>query len=182
MVSRTRRTSMMSIPIEMITEVDAKETESVENAGFYWREHDGVRALICEALEADGFTNAFSTRLGGISPMPAGALNLAGFNEDDAENIYENRRRFLKLFDGDWTLTGCWQTHSADVRVVRSYQEAQPKPGVLGDDVYCDALVSRTPKILLVVKTADCVPILLGDTKTGAFAAVHAGWRGTSSS
>ncbi len=114
--------------------------------------------------------------------MPARALNLAGFNEDDAENIYENRRRFLKLFDGDWTLTGCWQTHSADVRVVRSDQEAQPNPGVLGDDVYCDALVSRTPNILLVVKTADCVPILLGDAKTGAFAAVHAGWRGTSSS
>ena len=114
--------------------------------------------------------------------MPIDALNLAGFNEDAAENIYENRRRFLRLFDGDWTLTGCWQTHSADVRVVRSDQEAQPKPGVLGDDVYCDALVSRTPKILLVVKTADCVPILLGDAKTGAFAAVHAGWRGTSSS
>ena len=114
--------------------------------------------------------------------MPTLALNLAGFNEDDAENIYENRRRFLKLFDGEWTLTGCWQIHSADVRVVRSHQEAQPKPEVLGDDVYCDALVSRTPKILLAIKTADCVPILLGDAKTGAFAAVHAGWRGTSSS
>jgi len=141
-----------------------------------------VRALVCAPLEQDGFTNAFSTRLGGISPMPIDALNLAGFNEDAAENIYENRRRFLRLFDGDWTLTGCWQTHSADVRVVHSAPEAQPKPGVPGDDIYCDALVSRTPRILLAVKTADCVPILLGDAKTGAFAAVHAGWRGTSSS
>ena len=114
--------------------------------------------------------------------MPTGALNLAGFNEDAAENIYENRRRFLKLFDGGWTLTGCWQVHSADVRIVHNEREAQPKPGVLGDDIYCDALISRTPKILLAVKTADCVPILLGDAKTGAFAAVHAGWRGTSSS
>jgi len=169
----------------MIMEEDEpkrRQVAALQSAGFYWREIDGVRALVCAPLEQDGFTNAFSTRLGGISPMPARALNLAGFNEDDAENIYENRRRFLKLFDGDWILTGCWQTHSADVRVVRSDQEAQPKPGVLGDDVYCDALVSRTPKILLVVKTADCVPILLDDAKTGAFAAVHAGWRGTSSS
>jgi YfiH family protein len=164
------------MPMEMIMDDSA-----IESAGFYWRETDGVRALVCAPLEQDGFTNAFSTRLGGISPMPERALNLAGFNEDDADNIYENRRRFLKLFDGDWTLTGCWQTHSADVRVVRSAPEAQPKSGVLGDDIYCDALVSRTPKILLAVKTADCVPILLGNAKTGAFAAVHAGWRGTSS-
>ncbi len=114
--------------------------------------------------------------------MPTGALSLAGFNEDDAENIYENRRRFLKLFDGEWSLAGCWQKHSADVRVVNSKQDVQPKPGVLGDDVFCDALVSRTPKILLAVKTADCVPVVLGDPKTGAFAAIHAGWRGTSAS
>ena len=114
--------------------------------------------------------------------MPQDALNLAGFNEDEAENIYENRRRFLKLFAGDWTLTGCWQTHGADVRVVHNVREAQPKPGVLGDDQYCDALVSNTPKVLLAVKTADCVPILIGDSTTRAFAAVHAGWRGTSTS
>ena len=173
---------MMSIPIEMITEVDAKETELAENAGFYWRERDSVRALVCKALEDDGFTNAFSTRLGGVSPMPIGALNLAGFNEDEAENIYENRRRFLKLFAGEWTLTGCWQVHGADIRTVRSQQDADQKPGVLGDDEYCDALISKTPSVLLAVKTADCVPILLGDRINGAFAAVHAGWRGTSSS
>jgi len=158
------------------------DDSAIETAGFYWRERDGVRALICAPLEQDGFTNGFSTRLGGVSPMPRDALSLAGFNEDDAENIYENRRRFLKLFDGEWTLTGCWQTHSADVRVVHNQQEAQPKPGVLGDDKFCDALVSNTPKILLAVKTADCVPILIGDPKTGAFAAVHAGWRGTAAS
>jgi purine-nucleoside/S-methyl-5'-thioadenosine phosphorylase / adenosine deaminase len=153
--------------------------DSLAAAGFYWRERDGVRALVCSTLEQDGFANAFSTRMGGVSPMPEGSLNLAGFNEDTAENIHENRRRFLKLFAGDWTLTGCWQVHGADVRAVRSRADAEPKPGVLGDDQYCDALISNAPGILLAVKTADCVPILLGDASTGAFAAVHAGWRGT---
>ena len=175
----------MSIPIEMITEENESQQRQVaalQNAGFYWRDREGVRVLICAPLEQDGFTNGFSTRLGGVSAMPHDALNLAGFNEDQPENIYENRRRFLALFAGDWTLTGCWQTHSADVRVVHSEPEAQPKPGVLGDAEYCDALISNTPKILLAVKTADCVPILLADPSTGAFAAVHAGWRGTSAS
>ena len=161
------------MPMEMII-------SDTETADFYWRERDSVRALVCAPLELAGFTNAFSTRLGGVSAMPHASLNLAGFNEDDAENIYENRRRFLKLFDGEWTLAGCWQVHGADVRIVHNRQEAQPKPGVLGDDEYCDALVSKTAGILLAVKTADCVPVLMGDAKTGAFAGVHAGWRGTS--
>ncbi|HYX29649.1 MAG TPA: peptidoglycan editing factor PgeF [Pyrinomonadaceae bacterium] len=174
----------MSTPIETITAENklADETAVLESAGFYWRERDGVRALVCAPLEQDGFTNAFSTRLGGVSPMPENDLSLAGFNEDKAENIYENRRRFLKLFEGEWLLTGCWQVHGVDVRTVHSESDAKSKPGVLGDDQFCDALVSNTPNVLLAVKTADCVPILIGDRASRSFAAVHAGWRGTSSS
>lgn len=163
-------------------ETTRRQDAALQDQGFYWRERDGVQALVCAPLERDGFTNAFSTRLGGVSPMPENSLNLAGFNEDDSQNIYENRRRFLKLFEGEWLLTGCWQVHGFDVRVVHSETEAQSKPGVLGDDEYCDALISNTPNVLLAVKTADCVPILIGDSASRAFAAVHAGWRGTSSS
>ena len=111
--------------------------------------------------------------------MPRDALNLAGFNEDTAENILENRRRFLKLFAGEWSLAGCWQVHGTDIRVVKDEQQAQPRPYATGDDDRCDALVSDRSNILLAVKTADCVPILIGDPRTGACAAVHAGWRGT---
>jgi YfiH family protein len=111
--------------------------------------------------------------------MPENALSLAGFNEDTAENILENRRRFLKLFPGEWALAGCWQVHGADVRVVADAQDAKPAENEHGDTIYCDAIVSRADRVLAGVKTADCVPILLGDPRTGSFAAVHAGWRGT---
>ena len=164
----------MSMPMEMITEI-----AELERAGFYWRDVDGIRALICKPLELDGFTNGFSTRMGGVSPMPHDALNLAGFNEDSADNILENRRRFLKLFPGEWSLAGCWQIHSAELRVVKDAAQAQSQPYATGDEDRCDALVSDRNGILLGVKTADCVPVLMGDARTGAFAAVHAGWRGT---
>lgn len=157
------------MPMEIITD----EITELMRAGFEWRETEGVRALVCAPLEQDGFANAFSTRLGGVSPMPKDALNLAGFNEDEAENIYENRRRFLKLFAGEWMLTACWQVHSADVRTVRDTEDARC------DTEHCDALVTRVPRLLLGVKTADCVPVILADARTGACAAVHAGWRGT---
>jgi polyphenol oxidase len=165
----------MSIPMEIITD----ETDALLRAGFYWRAAGGVRALSCAPLEQEGFANAFSTRLGGVSPMPQDALNLAGFNEDAADNIYENRRRFLKLFDGEWTMAACWQVHGATVRVVENLEDALEPIESLGESAYCDALITRTPRVLLGVKTADCVPIIIGDQRTGACAAVHAGWRGT---
>ena len=160
--------------MEMITSDD-----QLTEAGFYWRDLDGVRALVCAPLEEDGFVNGFSTRLGGVSDMPARVLNLAGFNEDAAENILENRRRFLKLFPGNWTLAGCWQVHGADVRVIHTVEEAKPAKNQRGETIFCDVIVSKTKGVLAGVKTADCVPILIGDPVTGAFAAVHAGWRGT---
>jgi YfiH family protein len=165
------------MPMEIITD-DAELT----GAGFYWREKDNTLGLVCAPLERLGFSNAFSTRLGGTSPMPENALNLAGFNEDTAENIYENRRRFLRLFEGEWALASCWQMHSADVRLVSDVEDTRQPEKALGETVYCDALATRTPRILLGVKTADCVPVLLGDARTGACAAIHAGWRGTLSS
>ncbi|MDQ5846302.1 MAG: peptidoglycan editing factor PgeF [Acidobacteriota bacterium] len=164
----------MSIPMETII-----SDQELEHAGFYWREADGVRALICKPLGQAGFVNGFSTRGGGASSMPDNSLNLAGFNEDSAENILENRRRFLKLFAGDWILAGCWQVHGADIRLIETAADARPAEGARGDAVYCDAIVSDTRGVLAGVKTADCVPILIGDAATGAFAAVHAGWRGT---
>ena len=162
------------MPMETIT-----SNNQSAGLGFYWRELDGVRALICAPLEKDGFVNGFSTRLGGVSEMPADALSLAGFNDDAAENILENRRRFLKLFPGDWALAGCWQVHGAEIRVVHSAAEAKPAENERGDTIFCDVIVSDAKGVLAGVKTADCVPILLGDPATGAFAAVHAGWRGT---
>jgi YfiH family protein len=162
----------MSMPMETIT--PDTDTTEVARAGFRWREGEGnLRAIVCEPLEREGFANAFSTRGGGVSPFPEGSLNLAGFDQDSAENIQENRRRFLSLVGGEWELAACWQVHGSRVRVVREAAEVE------SEDERCDALATDLPGVLLGVKTADCVPVILGDARAGACAAVHAGWRGT---
>jgi len=135
-----------------------------------------VKVLASLALERVGFTNGFSTRPGGVSPFPENALSLAGFDDDTAENIHENRRRFLRVFAGEWQLASCWQIHSAEVRAVVTDED------VKDDTQKCDGVISRMTGVLAGVKTADCVPVLIGDPRNGAFAAVHAGWRGTSGS
>ena len=61
------------------------------------------------------------------------------------------------------------QIHSAMVL------EAE-RAGVAGDG---DALVTAQSGVPVSVRTADCYPILLADTRNRAVAAVHAGWRGT---
>ncbi len=145
--------------------------------GFYWREQAGTRILICAPLENAGFVNAFSTRLGGVSPFPGNSLNLAGYDEDTAENIRENRNRFLSALGtspDQMLLATVWQIHGDGIKIIRSKKDADS-----GSEKY-DALASEMKGILAAVKTADCVPILIGEPDSKAFAAVHAGWRGTS--
>ncbi|MBQ9293406.1 MAG: peptidoglycan editing factor PgeF [Bacteroidaceae bacterium] len=42
-----------------------------------------------------------------------------------------------------------------------------------------DAVITDKPGLCVCVKTADCIPVLLYDSRQRVVAAVHAGWRGT---
>ena len=59
------------------------------------------------------------------------------------------------------------------MKIVKTLDEAED------GNARFDALVSNLETVLVGVKTADCVPILIGDPQTESFAAIHAGWRGT---
>jgi len=102
---------------------------------------------------------------------------------NDAQNIY--RARPLEVFD--WLVHGFGTRWSetfgqcgnlATLHQIHSSAivDAQGRTGCLGEG---DALVTDTPGVLVAVKTADCIPILIIDSRTRAVAAVHAGWRGT---
>jgi YfiH family protein len=160
-------------PVSAGGEMLEYERQILTDSSYYWRERDGVKVLVCKPLEDAGFVNAFSTRLGGVSDFPRDSLNLAGFDEDSADNIYENRRRFLNAIGGKFNLATPWQVHGDGVKIVKD------RVDVDNSEERFDGLVSQMSGILVGVKTADCVPVLLGDRRKNAFAAVHAGWRGT---
>ena len=61
------------------------------------------------------------------------------------------------------------QVHSADCVYITT------KPA---ENLSVDALITDQPGLKLAVKTADCAPVLLADSKRRLVAAVHAGWRG----
>jgi polyphenol oxidase len=67
-------------------------------------------------------------------------------------------------------------TNLATVRQIHSNRVLiASEPGFMGEG---DALISNQPGLLLAIRTADCLPILIADSRNRAIAAVHAGWRG----
>lgn len=145
---------------------------------FIFRQSGGLELLVCEPLEAQGFTNVFTTRSGGVSPLPLAALNLGNYSYDSRANIIENRRRLEEAacLAGRPLLT-LSQTHSADVHAILAPGEVNPF--IDWNPPSGDAFLTKLPEIFLAIQTADCLPVLIGDVRTGATAAVHAGWRGT---
>ena len=84
----------------------------------------------------------------------------------------EDWQRLAGLIGADDTVT-VNQVHGRDVLLVcREGHSPKGRPAA-------DAIVSDNPALAVAVRGADCAPILLADAKTGAVAAVHAGWRGT---
>jgi hypothetical protein len=65
------------------------------------------------------------------------------------------------------------QVHGSSVLVVRAGETHDPaRPGE------ADIVLSDDPSRVVAIQTADCVPILIADTRTGVVGAAHAGWRG----
>ena len=139
-----------------------------------------LRLLTWPALEASGADAVVTTRAGGVSDGPYATLNLSLSVGDDPALVLENRRRLATaLGAGPEDFVFARQVHGSGVRVVG---EADAGSGAFSlDDAIpdADALVTRSPGVLLAILTADCVPIVLHDPVAGVLACVHAGWRGT---
>jgi YfiH family protein len=109
--------------------------------------------------------HAFSTREDG---------NLGFTEESTPAAVRRNRAKFLQgLLGGKRKapqLVTLKQIHSDLIHRL----DAPPKAGLQGD-----GLITNVPGLLLSIQTADCLPILLVDSKLRAIGAFHAGWRGT---
>ncbi len=127
-----------------------------------------------ELLTRHGFVHGFSTRVGGVSEGPFASLNL-GRNVGDEPSAVEENHRLLAAAVGYTVerLREVTQVHGADVVAACIAEEAEATRARVAD-----ALFAREPGLAVGVRTADCVPILVGDVRTGAALAIHAGWRG----
>lgn len=128
---------------------------------------------------------AFTDRHGGVSQGPWSSLNLAvaapgvdhGRNQeggaDDPSAVRANQARLAAAFGaGLGDLATIRQVHGAAVAVCSSAQDPSDLPS------QADALVSDVAGPVLLVRIADCVPVVLADAERGVAGVAHAGRRG----
>lgn len=120
--------------------------------------------------------HGFSTRTGGFSKAYGGhSLNLGFTKHDSRAAVERNRAEFQRQVGAVtgkklWPLVTLRQIHSDLIHCISK----PPEEKLAGD-----GLVTDTPGILLGIQTADCLPVVLVDTKRRAVGVFHAGWRGT---
>ncbi len=130
--------------------------------------------------------HGFSTRAGGVSKvygdgggLSKGSLNLGWTKEDDPRHVLENRRRFAQAVAGESARAiTVRQVHGTVTHTICSgdgpFETPEGRAVLEGD-----GLMTDRPGVLLGIQTADCVPVMVADTRRRAVAVFHAGWRGT---
>ncbi len=111
-----------------------------------------------------------TTRAGGTSAPPYDTLNLGGHVGDQHAAVMANRQILVKHLPSEpvWLK----QTHSVQVSTPKSRAQHTRKP------FDADAAVTNIPNEVLVIMTADCLPVLFSNADGSVVGAAHAGWRG----
>jgi hypothetical protein len=125
---------------------------------FEWRQTGSGPALVCRSLERDA-RHLFTTRSWRLGTPATG---------DDVD-AWAEVARALDVDEGG--LLRVEQVHGPNVVVQRAGCQR-------GARARGDVLLSNDSTVAIAVQSADCVPMLLADSRTGSIAAAHAGWRG----
>jgi YfiH family protein len=136
------------------------------------RQANGLTTYHFELFPRRDLVHAVFTRLGGVSQEPFATLNVGNSVGDDEAAVAENHARVydnLNLAAGQ--TTSPHQVHGSRVaRIDRSN---------IGQIIAStDGLVTNVPGAALLLRFADCQPIILYDPVNHALGLIHAGWRG----
>ncbi|MFC2023341.1 peptidoglycan editing factor PgeF [Chloroflexota bacterium] len=136
------------------------------------RNDDGLVSYQFESLDGLDLVHGVFTRLGGVSRGQFATLNVGHTVGDEPSAVRENHSRIYRALSlSAGRVTTAYQVHSNRVVVVDHKN---------GGHVVAraDGLITRAGGLALMLRFADCQPILLYDKQHNALGLIHAGWRG----
>lgn len=130
-------------------------------------------------FDITGIRVAFTTRHGGVSDGDYEGLNLGLHVEDKKDAVIANRKLTLEAIGAPSGIVVVCpnQVHGSNVCEISSTSAAELDVAIKEAHEGADALVVTCKDVCAMLCYADCVPVILA-SPTGAFAVIHAGWRG----
>ena len=127
-----------------------------------------------ESFPSGQLDHAVFTRLGGASQGAYSALNLGGTVGDRSEAVVQNHQLLFDVFGRPYeSRFDVWQVHGTTMiysdKPRPRDQKHQPADGIFTDN----------PDVTLIMRFADCVPLVFYDPEKHVVGLVHAGWQGT---
>ena len=141
---------------------------------MYRTESDGLVFYQFESFDSNLVNHAIYTRLGGVSEGHFSALNLGGTNGDNPEHVRANHIKLFKNLGMPFeSRFDVWQVHGDTIHFADSPRPETQKhqPG--------DGIFTQNPDVTLMMRFADCVPLMIHDPVKKVVGLVHAGWQGT---
>lgn len=126
-----------------------------------------MQVLVPQWPVGEGIRAVCSTRAGGVSVAPWHSLNLGDHVGDDPAAVAANRARYAQHL-------GVRPVFLRQVHGVDTLELDNATP----DGLQADACHTRALGVACTIMVADCLPVLLADTRSARVAAAHAGWRG----
>ena len=125
---------------------------------------------ILRAWPEAAICHGFIGRTGGVSTGAFASMNLSYWVGDDERAVDANWERLRREVPELKMVARLNQVHGNDVHAATRDTAGLRPPG--------DGIVTAEPGVMLGIFTADCVPILMVDSKRKVAGALHAGWRG----
>jgi len=124
--------------------------------------------------------HAVTTRAGGISPSLYASLNLGINTDDKPENIISNHHIVSKALNFNLSfLISSTQAHKDRILCLKEkpVHKESKIPGICYEGF--DSIITDQAGITIMIRIADCVPIILYSPVSKVISVVHAGWKGT---
>ena len=135
---------------------------------------NGLKYIQMSIFQNEKIVHGFFSRIGGVSNNPYSSINLGGTTGDDVQNVIENRKRIFECINRPVdSIYDVWQVHGNDIIVA-------DRPRKLGTPhLPADGIITNSPNVTLMMRFADCVPIIFYDPIKHVVVMAHAGWQVT---